>query len=236
MRSSPSRNDAGSPSSPREIYGGLRSSWDYGPIGVELKNNIKQAWWRSMVQRRDDIVGLDAAVIMSPKVWEASGHLEVFHDPLVECLDLSPALPRGPPPGSARVPELRRQGLHRPAELQPDVLDAHGPGARRGQRACSCVPRPPRRRSSTSRRSRPSRARRSRSGSRRSASRSATRSRRGTSSSGCGSSSRWRWSSSSSRAPTSSGTSTGSTPGIAGTSTSGSSRSICGCASTAPTS
>ena len=69
-----------------EIYGGLRSSWDYGPIGVELKNNIKQAWWRSMVQRRDDIVGLDAAVIMSPKVWEASGHLEVFHDPLVECL------------------------------------------------------------------------------------------------------------------------------------------------------
>jgi glycyl-tRNA synthetase len=69
-----------------EIYGGLRSSWDYGPIGVELKNNIKQAWWRSMVQLRDDIVGLDAAVIMSPKVWEASGHLEVFADPLVECL------------------------------------------------------------------------------------------------------------------------------------------------------
>jgi hypothetical protein len=69
-----------------EIYGGLRSSWDYGPIGVELKNNVKQAWWRSMVQRRDDVVGLDAAVIMSPKVWEASGHLEVFHDPLVECL------------------------------------------------------------------------------------------------------------------------------------------------------
>ena len=69
-----------------EIYGGLRSSWDYGPIGVELKNNIKRAWWRSMVQLRDDIVGLDAAVIMSPKVWEASGHLEVFADPLVECL------------------------------------------------------------------------------------------------------------------------------------------------------
>ena len=69
-----------------EIYGGLRSSWDYGPLGVELKNNIKQAWWRTMVQRRDDVVGLDAAVIMSPKVWEASGHLEVFADPLVECL------------------------------------------------------------------------------------------------------------------------------------------------------
>jgi glycyl-tRNA synthetase len=69
-----------------EIYGGLRSSWDYGPIGVELKNNIKQAWWRSMVQLRDDVVGLDAAVIMSPRVWRASGHLEVFADPLVECL------------------------------------------------------------------------------------------------------------------------------------------------------
>jgi glycyl-tRNA synthetase len=69
-----------------EIYGGLRSSWDYGPLGVELKNNIKRAWWRTMVQLRDDVVGLDAAVIMSPKVWEASGHLEVFHDPLVECL------------------------------------------------------------------------------------------------------------------------------------------------------
>jgi glycyl-tRNA synthetase len=69
-----------------EIYGGLRSSWDYGPLGVEMKNNIKRLWWRSMVQLRDDVVGLDAAVIMSPKVWEASGHLEVFHDPLVECL------------------------------------------------------------------------------------------------------------------------------------------------------
>ena len=70
-----------------EIYGGLRSSWDYGPLGVELKRNIRNAWWRSMVQLRDDVVGLDAAIIMSPKVWEASGHLEVFTDPLVECLN-----------------------------------------------------------------------------------------------------------------------------------------------------
>jgi glycyl-tRNA synthetase len=70
-----------------EIYGGLRSSWDYGPLGVELKRNIRNAWWRSIVQLRDDVVGLDAAVIMSPKVWEASGHLEVFTDPLVECLN-----------------------------------------------------------------------------------------------------------------------------------------------------
>jgi glycyl-tRNA synthetase len=70
-----------------EIYGGLRSSWDYGPLGVELKRNLKDAWWRSMVQLRDDVVGLDAAIIMSPRVWEASGHLEVFTDPLVECLN-----------------------------------------------------------------------------------------------------------------------------------------------------
>jgi glycyl-tRNA synthetase len=70
-----------------EIYGGLRSSWDYGPLGVEFKRNIRNAWWRAMVQLRDDVVGLDAAVIMSPKVWEASGHLEVFTDPLVECLN-----------------------------------------------------------------------------------------------------------------------------------------------------
>ena len=70
-----------------EIYGGLRSSWDYGPLGVELKRNIRDAWWRSMVRAREDVVGLDAAVIMSPRVWEASGHLEVFADPLVECLN-----------------------------------------------------------------------------------------------------------------------------------------------------
>jgi glycyl-tRNA synthetase len=70
-----------------EIYGGLRSTWDYGPIGVELKRNVKNAWWRHMVQLRDDVVGLDAAILMSPKTWEASGHVETFTDPLVECLN-----------------------------------------------------------------------------------------------------------------------------------------------------
>ena len=69
-----------------EIYGGLRSSWDYGPLGVEIRNNIKRAWWRSMVQARDDVVGMEAAIIMSPRVWEASGHVASFSDPLVECL------------------------------------------------------------------------------------------------------------------------------------------------------
>ena len=68
-----------------EIYGGLANSWDYGPLGVELKNNIKKAWWKKFVQMRQDVVGLDAAVIMNPKVWEASGHVATFHDPLVEC-------------------------------------------------------------------------------------------------------------------------------------------------------
>ncbi|MFN2543091.1 MAG: glycine--tRNA ligase [Actinomycetota bacterium] len=70
-----------------EIYGGLRSFWDYGPLGVELKRNVKNAWWRRMVQLRDDVVGLDSSIIMSPKVWEASGHLASFTDPLVECLN-----------------------------------------------------------------------------------------------------------------------------------------------------
>ncbi len=70
-----------------EIYGGLRSSWDYGPLGVELRRNIRNAWWRSTVQLRDDVVGLEAAIIMSPRVRAASGHLDTFHDPLVECLN-----------------------------------------------------------------------------------------------------------------------------------------------------
>lgn len=68
-----------------EIYGGLANSWDYGPLGVELKNNIKQLWWKRFAHRRDDMVGLDAALIMNPKVWEASGHVAGFTDPLVEC-------------------------------------------------------------------------------------------------------------------------------------------------------
>jgi glycyl-tRNA synthetase len=68
-----------------EIYGGLANSWDYGPLGVELKNNIKQMWWNRFVHRRDDMVGIDAALIMNTKVWEASGHLKEFKDPLVEC-------------------------------------------------------------------------------------------------------------------------------------------------------
>jgi glycyl-tRNA synthetase len=68
-----------------EIYGGLRAAWDYGPLGVELKNNIKRQWWRSMVQEREDVVGLDSSVILAREVWEASGHVTNFTDPLTEC-------------------------------------------------------------------------------------------------------------------------------------------------------
>ncbi|HJN86611.1 MAG: glycine--tRNA ligase [Dehalococcoidia bacterium] len=70
-----------------EIYGGLGSTWDYGPLGVELKRNVKEAWWRSVILERDDMVGLDAAILMHPQVWVASGHVENFSDPLVECKD-----------------------------------------------------------------------------------------------------------------------------------------------------
>ena len=68
-----------------EIYGGINACWDYGPLGVRLKNNIKAAWWRAMTQMRDDVEPLDAAILMHPRVWEASGHVENFTDPLVDC-------------------------------------------------------------------------------------------------------------------------------------------------------
>ena len=68
-----------------EIYGGLASTWDYGPLGVELKRNLKNIWWRDMISTRDDVVGLDAAILMHPKVWETSGHVANFTDPMVDC-------------------------------------------------------------------------------------------------------------------------------------------------------
>jgi len=68
-----------------EIYGGLGSCWDYGPIGVELKRNVKDAWWKAIVQERDDVVGMDTSILMHPEVWKASGHVDSFTDPLVEC-------------------------------------------------------------------------------------------------------------------------------------------------------
>ncbi len=69
-----------------EIYGGLNGAWDYGPLGVELKRNLKDYWWRTMVHERDDIVGMDGSIIMHPAVWKASGHVDTFSDPMVDCL------------------------------------------------------------------------------------------------------------------------------------------------------
>jgi len=104
-----------------EIYGGAGATWDFGPIGVELKNNVKRAWWRTMVQERDDMVGLDAAILMHPRVWEASGHVENFTDPLVECASCkhrfrADELPEGatgacPNCGERRLGEPRRFNL-----------------------------------------------------------------------------------------------------------------------------
>ena len=68
-----------------EIYGGLANTWDYGPIGVELKNNVKKAWWKKFVQEAPYNVGLDAAILMNPKTWVASGHVGGFADPLIDC-------------------------------------------------------------------------------------------------------------------------------------------------------
>ena len=68
-----------------EIYGGTRSAWDYGPLGVALKDNVRNQWWQTIVRSREDVVGLDSSVILSPQVWEASGHVEAFVDPLTEC-------------------------------------------------------------------------------------------------------------------------------------------------------
>lgn len=68
-----------------EIYGGLANTWDYGPLGAEVKRNIKNAWWEFFIQRREDMVGLDGGILLHPRVWEASGHVQEFHDPLIDC-------------------------------------------------------------------------------------------------------------------------------------------------------
>ena len=68
-----------------EIYGGLGSAWDYGPLGVELSNNVKQAWWRWMVHERDDMEGIDSSIVLNRLVWKYSGHEDTFSDPLVDC-------------------------------------------------------------------------------------------------------------------------------------------------------
>ena len=97
----------------REIYGGINAVWDYGPLGVELKNNVKRAWWRAMVQERDDIVGLDAGILMHPKVWVTSGHVGVVQRPA----------------GRVRGPDHRRYPPRRAARRREP--DRHGPARTR---------------------------------------------------------------------------------------------------------
>ena len=117
-----------------EIYGGTGSVWDYGPLGVELKRNLKERWWHAMVRSRDDIEGLDAAILMHPRVWEASGHVGGFVDPLVDCktckgrfradkLEDAQCLKKP----SRQPGEYERVPAHRAAPVQPDVQDVHGP-------------------------------------------------------------------------------------------------------------
>ena len=141
-----------------EIYGGLGSTYDYGHYGVLMKNNIRSLWFRAMVQERDDIVAIDSAVILNPAVWEASGHVAGFSDPLDRLPHLQAALPRRPARGRAVRQEaveapgrVLRVRPHRAAPVQPDVRDA---GRRDGGRVARRRTSGPRRRrasSSTSR-------------------------------------------------------------------------------------
>ena len=177
-----------------EIYGGLGSAWDYGPLGVELCNNVKQSWWRWLVYERDDIEGIDAAILMHPRVWEASGHVAGFSDPLIECSNCHrrfradhpdvagknqcPVCGKKDTFGEPRMFNLMFKTFMGPVEDEAAVTYC-GPRRRRASSSTSttCSKRP---------------AASFRSASRRSGRRFATRSRRGTSSSGRVSSSRWR--------------------------------------------
>ncbi len=215
-----------------EIYGGTKSAWDYGPLGVELKENIKRQWWRSMVTSREDVVGLDSSVILPRQVWQASGHVETFTDPLVESLithkryradHLLEAYEEkhGHPPvnglADIRDPETGDPGQWTEPRNFSGLLktflgpvdDEEGLHYLRPETAQGIFVNY-KNVETTARKKPPF-------GIAQIGKASATRSRRATSSSAPASSSRWRWSSSSSRARTSSGTSTGSTPAWPGT-------------------
>src|SRR3982751_2453966 len=97
-----------------EIYGGTRSAWDYGPLGVELKDNIKRQWWKFMVQGRDDVVGLDSSVILPRQTWEASGHVDTFSDPLTECQSCHKRF---------RADHLQEQVAEKKGIEDPDTVD-----------------------------------------------------------------------------------------------------------------
>ena len=149
-----------------EIYGGTRSAWDYGPLGVELKENIRRQWWQTVVQSRDDIVGLDSAVILPRQVWDASGHVGAFVDPLTECLychkrfradhleeEYEARKGRPPENGLADIacPNCGTQGrVDRAARVQRPAEDLPRPGGGRVRACTTCARRPRRASSSTS--------------------------------------------------------------------------------------
>ena len=225
-----------------EIYGGLANSWDYGPLGVELKNNVKRAWWKKFVQENPYNVGLDAAILMNPEVWVASGHVSTFNDPLIDCkackmrhrADKLIELVRREWPrrrecgghdqrGAGAF--IRDNGVTCPGCGKADFTDirkfnlmfkTHQASPRTAAPRSTCAPRPPRASSSTSPPSSAPPARSCLSECARWASPSATRSPPATSSSASGSLSRWSWSSSASRAPIWSGSSTGGSSAASG--------------------
>ena len=101
-----------------EIYGGLNSCWDYGPLGAELKRNIKTSWWEAMTARRDDVEGLDAAILMHPKVWETSGHVEGFNDPMVDCKVCKARFKADDlPEGTVKCPKCGNESLTEPRQF-----------------------------------------------------------------------------------------------------------------------
>ena len=121
-----------------EIYGGINAVWDYGPLGVELKNNVKRAWWRAMVQERDDIVGLDAGILMHPQVWVTSGHVGSFSDPLVECQTDHRRFRLDELPGAE---DLTRDGPARPGDrraARPALPGRRRPAVARRAASTSC--------------------------------------------------------------------------------------------------
>ena len=211
-----------------EIYGGIGGFWDYGPLGVELKSNVKGAWWKAIVQERDDMVGLDAAILMNPSVWEASGHVDTLRRPDG---GLQGAASAASAPtsshGTGQRPRPRARPVIRCPECGGELTEARmfnlmfktfvGPGGGRRRGGLPAAGDGAGHLRQLRERARRRRAGSCPSASPRSASRSATRSRPATSSSATASSSRWRSSTSSSRARTRSGTSTGWRSGSTGT-------------------
>ena len=136
-----------------EIYGGFRSTYDYGPLGVLLLRNVKDAWWRSMVQLRDDVVGLDAAILARRRSGRRPGHLANFTDPLVDCTQLQGALPPRQARRPRHLPELRHDAAPSPRPAQFNLMfKTHaGPVEDAGAEVATCGPRRRRACSSTSR-------------------------------------------------------------------------------------